>query len=324
MRSTYILLILLLLSLHPSEAAKRHNILISAKMDSAAIWMGEQTAVKLEIVQEKGAEVQLALHGDTLTKGVEIISVTPGDTTDIKNERIQINREIIITSFDSGFYFIPPIKCTLGKDTFATTETLSLKVVPIDVDTTKMEIKDIKGVQSPRFVLWDFVPGYVWIILLSLLLIGGGIYLYFRYRKRKNSVGISPESLIPPYDRAMQALLRLKEERLWQAGQEKLYYTRLTDILREYIDNRFTINAMEMTSTQILNALKADKDAKIVEQHMKQILEVADFVKFAKVRPLADDNEATMRYALNFIEETKPQSEETKETESKEEVKNNR
>lgn len=320
MRSIYILFILLLSSVAALQSATAQSVLISAKMDSAAIWMGEQTAVKLEIVQEKGANVQLALPGDTLTHGVEVVSVTPGDTADIKNNRIQINREIIITSFDSGFYFIPPIKCVLGKDTFATGP-LSLKVVPVDVDTVKMEIKDIKGVQSPRFVLWDFIPGYVWIILLVLLIAGAGAYIYIRYRRRKNSIEIPPELRIPPYERAMQALHQLKEDKLWQGGQEKLYYTRLTDILREYMDNRFSINAMEMTTTEILNALRANKDAKVVEQHMKQVLQVADFVKFAKMHPLADDNEATMRYAVNFVEETKPQPEAPKEADGAKEVK---
>ena len=108
----------------------------------------------------------------------------------------------------------------------------------------------------------------------------------------------------------MEELLKLKEEKLWQSGQDKLYYTKLIDILREYLNLRFGINAMEMTSTQILTSLRENKETKLVEKNMKNILAVADFVKFAKMRPLPDDNEASMRNAISFVEDTKPQSEE--------------
>lgn len=289
-----------------TTSAMAQSVVVSAKMDSSAIWMGEQTSIKLEVVQDKDAQLLMLIPSDTLTKGVEVLSVTKGDTTDIKNNRIQINSEIIITSFDSGFYYIPPIKCLLDKDTFAT-EPLSLKVVPVEVDQTNLDLKDIKDVWSPRFVLFDFIPGYVWIILLVLLLIAAAVYAYLRFFKKEALAKAQEASQIPPYEKAMDKLLKLKEEKLWQAGQDKLYYTRLIDILREYLDLRFGINAMEMTSTQILSSLRANSETKLVEKNMKSILEVADFVKFAKMRPLPDDNEASMRNAINFVKETKPQ-----------------
>lgn len=294
-------------SVHSQDVPEK--LLVTAKMDSAVIWMGEQTSIKLELVQDKGKLAQLAIPADTLAAGVEIITVTPGDTTEIKNGRIQINREIIVTSFDSGFYYISPIKYILDKDTFAS-QPLSLKVAPIPVDTVHIDtLKAIKGVRSLRFVLWDYIPGYVWIIILGILLVLAGTYLYYKYFRNKTELDGQAEPQIPPYDKAMLALQTLKEEKLWQGGQDKQYYTRLTDILREYLDGRFAINAMEMTSTEILEALRRNNETRVVERHMKEILQVADFVKFAKMRPLADDNEASMRYAMTFVEETKPQPE---------------
>ena len=112
--------------------------------------------------------------------------------------------------------------------------------------------------------------------------------------------------LVPPYDRAIQALHELKDSKLWQQGQEKAYYTTLTEILREYIDERFHINAMEMTSSQIIETLHRNEETKAVNRQLRDILEMADFVKFAKMRPLPDDNEQVMRYAETFVEETKP------------------
>ena len=136
------------------------NVIMYAKMDSAAIWQGEQTSIKLEVVQDKDAKLELLIPQPELTTGIEVIKVTDGDTLDIKNNRIQINREIIITSFDSGFYSIPPIKSFVDKDTFYT-ESLSLKVVPVQISEEELDLKDIKGVWSPRFVLFDFIPIYV-------------------------------------------------------------------------------------------------------------------------------------------------------------------
>ena len=293
------------------------NIIMYAKMDSAAIWQGEQTSIKIEVVQDKDAKLELLIPQPELTPGIEVIKVTDGDTIDIKNNRIQINREIIITSFDSGFYSIPPIKSFIDKDTFAT-ESLSLKVVPVQINEEELDLKDIKDVWSPRFVLFDFIPFYVWMILLALICIGGGIYLYLKYFKRTPQQEEDKVVKIPPHEKALDELNKLKEDKLWQAGQSKLYFTRLTDILREYLDSRFAINAMEMTSTEILKSLRANKETKLVEKNMKQILEVADFVKFAKMSPLPEDNETAMRNAINFVELTIPHPEEVEEPDVKE------
>lgn len=278
---------------------------VRARMDSTAIWMGEQTRIHIELVQDKGNMVSMPILNDTLVTGVEILNVSKPDTISLENNRIQINRDILITSFDSGFYYIPPFRYILNNDTFAT-QTLSLKVVPVQVDTTQAAL-DIKGVQSPPFVLFDYISDtlltVIGIIILVALIVAG--YFYYKKRKKPKEDHVSLEDLLPPHERALKALEILKEDKLWQNGQEKEYYTRLTEILREYIDDRFHINAMEMTSSQILAILRSNKETKIVNTQLKQILEMADFVKFAKMRPLPDDNEAVMRNAVEFVEETK-------------------
>ena len=305
--SSYLILPLIFIFSAFLQTLNANNVVMYATMDSSAIWQGEQIAIKLELVQDKDAQVELLIPQNNLTEDLEIINVSKADTIDIKNNRIQIDREIIITSFDSGFYSIPPIKAVLNNDTFAT-EPLSLKVVPMQVDEENLDIKDIKNVWSPRFVLFDYIPSYVWIILLVLLLIGVGVYLYIKYFRNRIQQDVIAEAEIIPHEKALEELYKLKEERLWQSGQEKLYYTQLIDILREYIDSRFSINAMEMTTTEILASLRANKETKLVEANLKTILEVADFVKFAKMRPLPEDNEASMRNAIKFVESTIPQT----------------
>lgn len=302
-------------------ATAQNNIVVRAQMDSAAIMMGEQTTVRLELSQDKDKFVRLPIIQDTLVTGVEVLKISKPDTIDLKNNRIQINNEVLVTSFDSGLYYLPPFKYVIEDDTFET-QALSLKVVPVPVDTTHAEF-DIKTVDAPPFVLWDFIPAWVLYLLLALVVIAAGIYAYWRWgRKEKNGEALAEEEIVPPYERAIQALQELKDSKLWQQGQEKAYYTTLTEILRIYIDGRFHINAMEMTSTQIIETLRRNEETKAVNQQLREILAMADFVKFAKMRPLPDDNEQVMRYAESFVESTKPEEKAPESTEENSEKTN--
>ncbi len=125
---------------------------------------------------------------------------------------------------------------------------------------------------------------------------------------RKNKDEIRPkEKPVPPYDMAMGSLNRLRADKLCEQGREKEFYTRLTDILRIYLQGRFGINAMEMTSTQIRHSIQANEETRLSKRNMDAVLEMADFVKFAKMRPLPDDNTRAFNSAMQFVEDTKPQ-----------------
>lgn len=281
---------------------------VSAKLDSTVLLMGKQTALHVEIVQDKDAIGGFTNENlDTLCKYVEVAGRPEADTIDVGNDRIQINRNLILQSFDSGLYVLPPLQYVIGHDTFAS-NSLTLKVMPVNVDTLS-DIHGYKSVEAVPFHLFDFLPDFIvdywWIYLIIILIAIIGVCVYLFWIKRGKVVVQAPK-LIPPYEEAMQRLEELKSRKLWQAGQEKEYYTVLTDILRNYIDRRFDINAMEMTSSQIIAVLRKNKETKAVNEQLGQILEMADFVKFAKVRPLPDDNEASYQRAINFVNETKP------------------
>ena len=293
------------------------NVTFKAKLDSATLLMGKTTTLHLEITQDKDARgffpgEQL----DTLNAMVEIAERPAADTTDLGNNRIQINRDLIIQSFDSGMWIIKPIPYVVNGDT-AFCNQLTLKVLPVNVSQMK-DINDIKPVEDVPFNLLDWLPDYWWAWLLGLLLIGAGIWAYRKYYKK----GINPlkpsKKRLPPYEEAMINLQNLKAAQLWQQGQEKEYFTGLTDILRVYIDRRFHINAVEMTSSQIIDTLKKNEETKAVNEQLEMILEIADIVKFANARPLADDNEVAYQRAVNFVEATRPVVE---QSEKKEEVK---
>ena len=281
------------------------NVTFKAKLDSATLLMGKTTTLHLEITQDKDARGFFPNEqSDTLNAMVEIAERPAADTTDLGNNRIQINRDLIIQSFDSGMWIIKPIPYVVNGDT-AFSNQLTLKVLPVDVSKMQ-DVHDIKPVEAVPFSLFDWLPDYWWLWLLALLLIGVGIWAYRKYYKK----GINPlkptRKRLPPYEEAMINLQRLKAAQLWQQGQEKEYFTGLTDILRVYIDRRFHINAVEMTSTQIIETLKRNEETKAVNEQLEMILEVADIVKFANARPLADDNEVAYQRAVNFVEATRP------------------
>lgn len=294
-----------------SAAYAASNVTLKATLDSAYILMGKQTDIHLEIVQGKhDTGILLNNSADTISKNVEIINkkgAKAADTVDLGNDRVQILRNITIQSFDSGLYTIPPFVYAVGKDTFKSNE-LALKVLPVPVDTLKT-INDYAGVTDPDTRFYDYLPDFItdyWWLYVILLVIAIGLLVYFKFIKKGKVPLLPKKKEIPPYDLAIMALNHLKDSHLCERGQEKEYYTRLTGILREYLDKRFGINAMEMTSTQIVHALNHNVETKEPNKFMKQILEIADFVKFAKVRPLPEDNTKAFQWAMQFVEDTKP------------------
>ena len=219
------------------------NVTFKARLDSATLLMGKTTTLHLEITQDKDMRGFFPNEqADTLHAMVEIAERPQADTTDLGNDRIQINRDLIIQSFDSGMWVIKPIPYVVNGDT-AYSNQLTLKVLPVDVSQMQ-DINDIKPVEEVPFSLLDWLPDYWWAWLLGLLLIAAAIWAYHKYYKK----GVNPlkpsRKRLPPYEEAMINLRNLKAAQLWQQGQEKEYFTGLTDILRVYIDRRFHINAV--------------------------------------------------------------------------------
>ena len=301
---TLILLISPLVSL-----ANVGPISLKASLDSAHLIMGKQTSLHIEIVDNNGVNGVLPiLNADTIIAEIEVISKSQADTIDLENNRRQINQDIIIQSFDSGLYTIPPIQYIVGKDTFKANP-LALKVIPVSVDSLQT-IHSQADVIYPNSRWYDFLPDFItdywgWILVVIIVILGAifGLLLY----KKKLPITLTPaKKEIPPYELAIQLLEKLRDEKLCERGQEKEFYTRLTDILRSYIDSRFGINAMEMTTTQIIESLNSNNETVDSKSYVEQVLEIADFVKFAKVRPLPDDNVKSYNWALQFVKETKP------------------
>lgn len=280
--------------------------LLDVSVDSAAILIGEQTVLHLTVTTDKDKVVQVLIPSDTLMRGVEVLAVSKPDSSTIENNRLLVKQDILVTSFDSALYLLPPFKAIDGMDTvYSGQVALKVSTVPVNADKPE-EFNDIKEVWKPPFVLADYYP-LIYGVLLTLFLICAIAYIIKRVRSRKSLIPFKkPEPKLPPHELAIRELDEIKQQKLWQQGRNKEYYTLITDTLRKYIVDRFDVNAMEMTSGEILDILRKQQEAAPVYESLKQILQLSDFVKFAKMNPLPDENDLSLSNAYRFVEQTKP------------------
>jgi hypothetical protein len=279
---------------------------IVASLDSAQIFIGEQARLRLEIAANKDSRLQLPFIEGTLMQGIEVLGISKPDTSDIGNNRIRIKYDYLITSFDSAAYLIPPFKLIAGVDTFYSNEP-ALKVSTFPVDTESGNYYDIKDVMNPPLVLADYINILYYILAVCILILFTA-YIILRKKKQQPVFSFKKEEKIklPPHVRAIQALDELKIQKLWQQGKEKEYHSYVSDIVRKYIEERFFIYAMEMTSDETLLKMRSESEADFVYNNMKQILLLADLVKFAKYHPLPEENELSIMNAYLFVNSTTP------------------
>lgn len=288
---------------------------ITASLDSANVLMGRTTVMHLKVEQNSSTRGYLPLFRVPSQTGYVGVC---GDSVELRyphqidtvrdGNRMTVNYAIIVQSFDSGTYQLPRVAFVEGVDT-AWSGPLQLTVRPVVGVTADTPIADYANVADPENssifdVLPDWMVNYWWAILLALAACGAGFWIWKRYQKNGTILPKKPEPT--PNEVAEKSLQELKEKKLWEQGLEKEYYTELTDILRRYLYGRFGINAIEMTSRQILYALGANPDLREKRKMIRQILDMADFVKFAKVRPLPADNISAYDNAWKFVIETRP------------------
>ncbi len=304
LKNIFVLIVLSLLGIGQLQAQQP---VVKATIDSTSILIGEQTMIRLEVAGNKNKPLQLPVYSssDTIITGIEVLEMFKPDTTDLGNERIKINQNYMVTSFDSALYLIPPFKVISGDDT-TYSNTLGLKVTSMDVDTVTAKFIPIKDVINPKFVLTDFLPDYWYWWLTGLIAIAAAAFILYRIYSKKSLIPFQKEEpQLPPHVKAINGLDAIKAEKLWQQGRIKEYHSMITDILRTYIEERFKTPAMEMTSGEILAKIRRINETDSVYENLKQILQLADFVKFAKYQPLPDENELSIMNSYLFVNQTK-------------------
>ena len=284
--------------------AYAQQTLVDVRVDSAAILIGEQTVLHLTVTTDKDKAVQLVIPRDTLMAGVEVLEIPKADSTLIENDRLLIEQDLLVTSFDSSLYLLPPFMVIDGADTvYSNQVALKVSTVPVNADKPE-EFYDIKNVWKPPFVLADYYP-WIFGVLLTLFLICVVAYVIKRMRNRQSILPVKkPEPKLPPHLAAMKKIETIKADKVAKREDPKAYYTELTDVIRIYIKERFGFNAMEMTSAEIIERLLEEKDKESIHD-LKVMFETADLVKFAKYAPLMNENDMNLVNAVDFINQTK-------------------
>jgi hypothetical protein len=303
-----ILYILLLLVV--TFQVKAQSFSVEAIPDSNKLMIGEQVKVNLRVtyrVDNGAVNVVFPTLYDTINEFVEIVSKSRIDTViPDKSDPYRFYQEqnIVLTSFDSGYYVVPPFQFVINNDTVET-EAFLLEVNTLEVDTTQ-GIFDIKQPLSEPFSFLDWLKENWW-WMVAILVLAVAIYLLVRYLKNRKPKEVVEEiiPIIPYHVIALEKLEKLKQEELWQKGKVKLYHSHISEILRDYLEHRYQINALEETTAEIIYGLRLQLISSEQMNKLTQTLTLADLVKFAKEQPLPLENEQSLTFAVAFIEATK-------------------
>ena len=280
---------------------------VEQRMDSLQLLIGQQTILHLKATAQKGARIVLPSFKpqDQIVPGVEVVEQSKGDTMQMGDDRIQVSRDYTLTSFDEKVYVVPALDVKIDGKSYHGNP-LALKVLTVPVDTVHPnQFYPAKGVQDNPFEWseWSFA---FWLSLLMIIICGAMIYLRNRLKKNKPIIArIRIVKRVPAHEKALREINDIKHHHT-SASQEtqKEYYTQLTNTLRAYIVSRFGFNAMEMTSGEIIERLRASGDQKMIDE-LRMLFSTADLVKFAKYEIPMNENDANLVNAINFIDQTK-------------------
>ena len=284
-----------------------------SSLDSNAIMIGDQVNYEIGITVPESIIVEWPLLIDTITSNIEIISSGKLDTayTDVG---ISMKQQFVITSFDSGYFEIPPtnFKFRHVRDSnIYTTSTgmLFLQVYVPEVDTTQA-FKPLAGPISEPYTFKELLP---WILtgIAAILFIALIIYYIVKRKKRQPIFKRKPKPILPAHVVAINKLEELRLAKVWQTGHLKKYYSKLTDIVREYMVNRYDFDAPEMTSYEIISKLHELDINKDAMSKMESVLNLSDLVKFAKAVPTSLENDLGLTHSTDFVNETKKVAEHT-------------
>ncbi len=285
---------------------------VTASFERDSVLIGDQFHLEVRVDKDIMQWVDFPdLAGSEQPEGMEVLVDYPVDTLTVEGRRLTIAKRWLMTIWDAGNYNMGRFPALyLDKnivDTLWSADSLRLVVNTFDIDLEKDQPYDIKPPVGVPFRFGE-IGGWLALALSVLLLVGVVIWLIVKYRGRIPLLGgMAP--LLPPHVEAIRRLEALRNQKLPQNGRHKQYYSGITDILRTYIDRRFGIGAMEMTSAEIVAAVEVPRANGEVDdkrfEDLRGLLQTADLVKFAKLVPDEADEDKAYFDAYYFVEETK-------------------
>ena len=293
--------------------ATSQNVVLNAGIDTFQMFIGEQTRISLELSVDAGSKVKMPEKGREIIPGIEILEKKNSVTSVNDGKRNVYTDEYLVTSFDSTLYEIPPFEVFVD-DSMYKSNPLALFVYSVPIDTANLQ-----NICGPKEVwdvelTWEEYRDAVHLGIILLVFALALAWVVVRFVKNKpiiRIVKVKPKE--PSHVVALGRIDDIRNDESWRLeNNTKEYYTKLTDALREYMHNRFKFNATEMTTSEIIEALhKVKSEGNIAE--LKDILEVADLVKFAKFTPAMNEKDLDMANAIEYVNATKNVEEEKQE-----------
>lgn len=286
--------------------SQQGNISVESKVDRAKITIGDRITYSIIIIKDETVEVEFPEFGANLGS-FEILDYN--DPEPVKRDgKIELIKEYIISTFVTGEFEIPPATIRFAMESDTTWQELSTESIKIVVESLQpSEEGDIRDIKPPLELERDYTRLIrVGVVVLVLLLIA--ILLYYFIKRRREGKSLIPmreKPPRPPHEIALEELDKLTKSDLLEKGEIKLFYIEISEIIRRYIEGRFYIIAIEMTTTELLQNMNEEEiDARITEM-VAEFLHQCDFVKFAKYKPVDDENEKTVRLAYEIVNTTK-------------------
>lgn len=279
---------------------------VSVKADTTNIRIGEQIQFKIS-VDETSNVLFPKLRLDSLGK-VEVVEVLPTDT--LKNK---LEKRYLLTSFDSGQYVIPQQSVLVNNKSFLT-DSLLVNVATVKVDTTKQKMFPIKSIQREPKTFDDYKHLFWWLIPVFVII---AIILYFVFRKKVKKE--APVVYVEPIQEALQRLKELDDKELLKQQKIKIYYSELTDIVRTYIEKDIKIPALESTTNELIETINDFNESsnlgisKETIKELKEVLQSADLVKFAKSKPMVEEIKGHRNLSERILQSLKPVKKEEEE-----------
>lgn len=268
-----------------------------------SILIGDQIEWVFPLEFNEGDNFFLEEIENPVTPGVEMIEEISFDTISTKRGIVKVEGKMILTSFDSGSYFLPNLLAFIEKEN-GNVDTLLfdgpyLGVTTIPIDTTTYQIKDIKGQMKYPITFKEISMIVMSVILFALIVLL--VIRYLKYKKENKTFFGKPIVKEPAHIVALRSLDNIFKQRLWQNSKQKQFYTAVTDTLRIYIAERFNIVTLERPSGEMLTDLKKEQiDPKLFDE-VSELFARADLVKFAKYQATNDENEEAIPVAVKFV-----------------------
>ena len=276
-----------------------------ARMDATRITVGDQARLFIEIQNNPSTgRVQWAVIPDSFNN-LEVVERGKIDTS-TQGGFVTYKQRLVITGFDSGLFKVPSFSFSIipnsGTAYTVQTDSFNLLVQTIAVDTTQV-FKGIKGIVYVKSTWQD----YIWYIVGAVLFIILAVFVVLYFLKNKKVAAPVPQGpVMSLQDKTLRLLDELESRQLWQKNQVKQYYVELTDIVRNYIEQRFHTPAMELTTDELLYKAQLLKDMQPYQAALSVILTTADLAKFAKAQPLPQEHTGAMEKAKEFVNNSRP------------------